>query len=247
MSRFDPACRDVRSRIWAFLDGELSADQAASVRGHLDACPDCRAVMGGERVFLERVAGAGEEEAPPQLRSRVAAILDSAVEAAPERVVPIARRRAAWWPAVAVAAAAVVALVVLALPRERPGDAAAGLAGAFLRDHAEHSLTLPSAHPFEPPGPEPPAPPRLAGVELRGLSRCVVEGRDYAHYTYAVDGALVSVFVPLEADASLLPPGPVRLGEAAVLALAPADGQPAAVVVSEDLDSGALAGLLLGA
>src|SRR5688572_18270520 len=174
MNRFDPACGDVRSRIWAYLDDELAADQAASVRGHLDTCPDCRAVVAGERGFLERVARAGEEQAPAHLKSRVAAILDSAV-ATPERVIPISRRSTAWWPAVAVAAAAMVAIVLLALPRERPGDAAPGLAGAFLGDHAGHSLVLPSAHPFEPSGPEPPAPPRLAGAEFRGLSRCVVD------------------------------------------------------------------------
>ena len=246
MNRFDPACGDVRSRIWAYLDDELAADQSASVRGHLDTCPDCRAVVAGERGFLERVARAGEEQAPAHLKSRVAAILDSAVEPAPERAVPIARRSTAWWPAVAVAAAAVVAIVLLALPRDRPGDAASGPAYAFLGDHAGHSLVLPSAYPFEPSGPEPPAPPRLAGVELRGLSRCVVDGRAYAHYTYAVDGALVSAFVPLEADVPL-PPGPLRLGGAAVLTLAAADGQPAAVLVSEDLDPRALAGLLSGA
>jgi mycothiol system anti-sigma-R factor len=247
MSRTDPACSDVRSRIWAYLDDELAADQAASVRGHLNACPDCRAVVAGERGFLERVARAGEEQAPAHLKSRVAAILDSAAEPAPERVIPIATRSTAWWPAVAVAAAAVVAIVLLALPRERPGDATPGLASAFLGDHAGHSLVLPSAQPFEPGGPEPPAPPRLAGVDLRGLSRCVVDGRAYAHYTYAVDGALVSVFVPLEAGAPLPPPGQVRLDGGAALALTAADGQPAAILVSEDLDPRALASLLSGA
>ena len=54
-------CGEAMSRLWDYIDGELTPESAAAVRTHLDACARCFP----ERVFLsllreEAAAGTGD-------------------------------------------------------------------------------------------------------------------------------------------------------------------------------------------
>lgn len=228
-------CARIRSRCHAYLDGELPAPEGAEVRAHLEGCDPCRASFERERAFLAAVAAGGRETAPPGLRRRVEAVLESGGGIAP----PAGPGWRAWG---LMAAAAAVALLLVARPWGGP-DRPSGptpTAVAFAADHVAHAETAPSAAPF-PPGAAP-APPLGA---VQGLSRCVIEGRAYAHFTYRADGATFSVFVPL--DQAGLPEAigsesAVGAGEAqvAVVAVGPRSGRPAAVLVSDALAEPAL-------
>lgn len=66
------SCSDWETRLIAFADGEVSAEQAADLRAHLEQCPCCRELLGqmrSQRAALVRLwAGEG---APSGLRERV--------------------------------------------------------------------------------------------------------------------------------------------------------------------------------
>ena len=106
-------CRDIRETISAFVDGEASPGEAASVREHLASCERCGAL---ERQM--RSVGAGVRQVrgrvPDRFREEVFARLESE-GALPKRkkVLPTAWR----WAAVPLAAAAALGFFLLA-----PGD-----------------------------------------------------------------------------------------------------------------------------
>ncbi|HXR34994.1 MAG TPA: zf-HC2 domain-containing protein, partial [Candidatus Binataceae bacterium] len=68
----------------ADVDGELSAPERQAVAAHLANCADCRQLQGDERalkaLLQQRIPIV---TAPPELRRRISAALDS--ETAPER------------------------------------------------------------------------------------------------------------------------------------------------------------------
>ena len=230
-------CEDIRPLIYPYLDEELEADCVAVVEGHLEVCPECARRTEIERRFLVRVSEAGRETAPPRLRTRVEAILSEGMpgtgDAEPAETA-VSIFRSARWRRILLPVAAAAALALLLL---RPGGHAPSTAqaAAFAADHATHSETAPSMHPFG-PGVEVPGPPRLPGARLTGLSRCVVGGAVYAHYSYALGSRHVSLFLPL-ANASLPPPGIEHEDGETVLSVAGTPETPGAVLVSEDLDS----------
>jgi len=103
------ACRDIRETISAFVDGEASPAEAASVREHLAACERCRRL---ERQM--RAAGEGVRQVrgrvPDRFREGVFARLDS------EGVLPPRKKllRGSWRRAIVpVAAAAGLGLFLL--------------------------------------------------------------------------------------------------------------------------------------
>jgi len=230
-------CARIRGRCDVFLDGELPPDQAAEVRAHVERCDQCRRVFEGQRALLDLVAAEGREIAPPELRRRVEAVLESGGGAVPGA----GPGRRTWG---LLAAAAVVALLLVARPWSGPADrpeapaSAAGL--AFAADHRAHAERAPSGAPF-PPGAAP-APP-LPGGELSGVSRCVVGGRAYAHFTYREGDATYSVFIPLD---EAPPPDARGAGDLAVVAFDAGAGRPAAVLVSDGLAEPALRRIWLG-
>jgi anti-sigma factor (TIGR02949 family) len=65
-------CQAAVERLYDFLDGELTAADAAAVRQHLAACTQCVALFDYEAAFLRfleaRRAAAG---APPALRRAI--------------------------------------------------------------------------------------------------------------------------------------------------------------------------------
>jgi mycothiol system anti-sigma-R factor len=70
------SCAEAVERLWAYLDGTLTADDKAALEQHLGICRVCcgEAEFARElRGFLARSAG---EELPDDVRSRLIASLD---------------------------------------------------------------------------------------------------------------------------------------------------------------------------
>lgn len=129
----------------AYLDNELTLDDAQQVRVHLDTCVACREEL--QRLeYVKRVLGALPERAPaPQvfdeLRQRIEA-------QAPEESTGVldAIRNAFRRPALAIAAAAaVVLLIAFPLVRGRIDRLRAAEVGpeVFVREHALSALADP--------------------------------------------------------------------------------------------------------
>lgn len=230
-------CEETRGRLWPYLDDELDPADAAVVASHVRRCPQCAREIEAARALLAAVAEAGREEAPPALRARVAAILDS--EIGDEQEPRPARR----WRRVALLP---VAAVLAALLLFRPwAEEAPSLAAGFVADHAEHAADGPSERPFVSGDPPPPGPPSLRAGRMIGLSRCVVDGRAYAHYAFEVNGATVSAFVPLEDPL----PGESKpfVAPANAAVLRTVSGGRAAILVSTEVPLEVLAALSRGA
>ena len=107
-------CRKCRDQLSAYLDGELAVQQAERIRAHLDTCKACRE----ELEFLKQTIGLVKElphvPAPPKLRERVLAGLETPqAEDVPREGVSKWRTL---WPAAAVL---VIGLAIWAFYRPR--------------------------------------------------------------------------------------------------------------------------------
>ena len=105
-------CRDVRERISASIDGEIHPGEARLVEGHLEKCPECRALERKMRAVGIGVART-EGVVPSDFREKLFARMEA------EELLP--RRRSLFvfslrWAAIPVAAAAAFALFLLASP-----------------------------------------------------------------------------------------------------------------------------------
>ena len=64
-------CDHVIARLWEYIDGELTEEQAAQVQAHLEICNRCFPQYDFQRayrIFLRRTA---QQPVPPGLRRRV--------------------------------------------------------------------------------------------------------------------------------------------------------------------------------
>jgi anti-sigma factor RsiW len=83
-----------RSRVQAYFDGEVDAVAAADIERHTERCAECRALLADLEQWRTRLRRElVYEEAPPQLRARIGAMLErapalSAAAAAPARLRP---------------------------------------------------------------------------------------------------------------------------------------------------------------
>ena len=69
-------CSEVLEKVWLYLDGEMSADQLADIRVHLDECSPCLRAYGLEQAVKALVARkCGCEPAPEELRLKLMATL----------------------------------------------------------------------------------------------------------------------------------------------------------------------------
>lgn len=71
MSARDITCDEVLEQLFAYLDGELSADQLATIEHHLEHCRDCFSRAEFERKLRAKVAEAAQAAAPDRLHRRV--------------------------------------------------------------------------------------------------------------------------------------------------------------------------------
>lgn len=90
------ACEQIRERLSAWLDGELTAAESRQVAAHLEVCADCSR----ELSLLESLdAALGTLAAPVPARL-------------PERVLDRLQRRRYWWQSLAMAASLVIGIVL---------------------------------------------------------------------------------------------------------------------------------------
>ncbi len=116
-------CRQTQPRLYAYLDGELPAEDQEAVEAHLAACPGCRELAAREREFRRRVLGAlPREAAPAELRASVEQLVelhrlqrDTGRRVGPEGAVPVAAAaRPSRGPRLALRAAAAALVIGLA-------------------------------------------------------------------------------------------------------------------------------------
>lgn len=81
-------CRLTCEQIGAYVDGELSSEQAAELEGHTQRCPQCHAEVERVRALVAGLEGAARDdqgvEAPPELWSAI----ENRLVAGEERSVP---------------------------------------------------------------------------------------------------------------------------------------------------------------
>jgi len=65
-------CEHVLERLWDFLDGELSPEDEAAVKKHLDICNRCYPQYDFQRAYFEYARRIRDREhAPPTMRRRL--------------------------------------------------------------------------------------------------------------------------------------------------------------------------------
>lgn len=65
-------CEHVLERLWDFLDGELSPEDEAAVKKHLDICNRCYPQYDFQRAYFEYARRIRDREhAPPTMRHRL--------------------------------------------------------------------------------------------------------------------------------------------------------------------------------
>lgn len=221
-------CFEIRRLCYAYLDGELPGERRASVETHLAQCEGCAERFAGERLFLDLVARSADETAPASLRERVRGIVDGTWR----EDTPVRSIGGGGWVqrfAAPLAAAAVVAVVVLQ-SGERPGLTTA--VDQFAADHVRHAAVWPDVAPF-PADTDVPDAPVIEGGDLEGRSRCLIEGRVYAHYVYDVGGEKMSVYLPTDAS----PPPTLDASVGRVSIVATEGGAHPAVLVSNQMSA----------
>lgn len=71
-------CEEALSKLYDFLDGELPGATQEEIAGHLERCRCCWPYFNFERLFLDRLAAAGETPEPcPELAERIRGVLDA--------------------------------------------------------------------------------------------------------------------------------------------------------------------------
>lgn len=77
-------CDAVMRQLWAYLDGELTADRVAAIEGHLALCARCFPQYQFERTFLMQIGRVRREHSNLDgLRTRLVAALVAEGFAAP--------------------------------------------------------------------------------------------------------------------------------------------------------------------
>lgn len=148
-----PDCAPCRERLHAYLDGELTGDEAAAVGEHLEHCSDCFDRSQLEEAFrrsIRATAGTAGRTATPELTARISRALDAEDERRAEIALADGRPRtprttggSPWrtWSIRSLVAAASVLIAVatwatLNVPRvPAAGSGAAVLHPAFIQGH----------------------------------------------------------------------------------------------------------------
>src|SRR5262249_56237065 len=97
-------CAEVRARLHAYVDGELTVSDITELDGHCVECRECAARVAAERELRQLLRPPPRDTAPPELRARIRHRVRR------EAAVATARR---WMPVPALAAAAIVAALLL--------------------------------------------------------------------------------------------------------------------------------------
>ena len=198
---------ELEERLSALLDGELSPEEEAALRGEIAESEELRRRLVELSAVDGALRGLAETPVPAALRERVRARIaqESAAGSEPVALAPIARRRS--WPlAIAALAAGIAAVVVLGRVREpsHPTPPEPRIAESDPRSPAQDDPTLTPEHRETP--------------ALHAASEAPPEDGDRD-------------WIPND----LLVPDPVTAGEPPANALAEVDASDAAVVGVLDL------------
>jgi mycothiol system anti-sigma-R factor len=198
-------CAEIRARLHAYVDGELTVSDITEVDGHCMECRHCAALVRAEREFRQLLRRQPRDVASPELRARIRRSIRR------EGVVATGRR---WLPVAAVAVAAAIVAAVL-LPARTPPPLVAELVDKHIayaqiqspaelasrdpREVAEwfHSragmrVTVPDYSP--------------SGIRLQGARLAEAHERKAAYLLYEKGQTLLSVFmVPVPARETTLP------------------------------------------
>lgn len=219
-------------RVTGFVDGELDAEVAAAVAGHLEACADCRAQVEEEQSLRARLRSLPAPEPPAGLeaRARAQARRRPAVAVAVRWAVPLAAvLLAAFW------ARGHAPLVAWELARDHdhcfsfrplPARVWSGNPGVVGEWFARHGTSLPQV------------PGQVGGLALVGARYCLLPDASSApHVFYASATSEVSLFLVTHE---------VRVGEGfagqsrgRVVRLLRVEGKTVGIVAGSDADAGA--------
>lgn len=119
-------CSHVLRKIDDHVDGLLPAEEASSVRDHLDRCRDCRETAAASKAASTSLAVWGDLEPPTacfdQILAKIQALPPETLHRGARNVVPL-RRRILRWAVPSAAAAAVVVAVFVGMERRAPRPA----------------------------------------------------------------------------------------------------------------------------
>jgi mycothiol system anti-sigma-R factor len=199
-------CSEMRARLHAYVDGELTVSDIAEVDGHCMGCQECAALVGAERDFRALLRRQPHDAAPSELRGRILRRV--------QREAAIARGRR-WLLVPAVAAAAAIVAVVVLLPAHSPPPLVADLVDKHIAyAQIERPAELPSTNPREvaewfqlKAGMRVTVPDYSpAGIQLTGARLAEAHERKAAYLLYEKGRTLLSVFmVPISASEATLP------------------------------------------
>ena len=186
-------CAEVRARLHAYVDGELTVSDMTELDGHCVECRECAARVAAERELRQLLRRQPRDTAPPDLRARILHRIRR------DAAVATARR---WLPVPALAAAAIVTAVLLAVRTpppliadlvdkhiayaelERPGELVTSdprEVADWFRSRAGMRVTVPDYSP--------------AGIHLTGARLAEARERRAAYLLYEKGRTLLSVFM----------------------------------------------------
>jgi mycothiol system anti-sigma-R factor len=199
-------CSEIRARLHAYVDGELTVSDITEVDGHCRECRQCAALVSAEREFRLLLRRQPRDTAPSELHARIVRGVrrDATIAFGRRWLVPVS--------AVAVAAAIVAAVLLPArIPPslvadlvdkhiayaqiERPAELAStdpAEIAAWFESRAALRVTVPDYSP--------------AGIRLTGARLAEAHERKAAYLLYEKGRTLMSVFmVPLSDREAALP------------------------------------------
>jgi anti-sigma factor RsiW len=199
-----------------WVDGDIDAADALSLRLHLESCEACERDVREQREVRELLrarAVALRAPAPETLRQRVAAIVADGAAKPASNVVPMRPRAARpllgtlrqWMPRSAAAAVFIAVAGVVAVGALAPRGSV--LAAQMALDHLKCMVIAPTRPGVDAAEIEqqfreqrgwavtvPPSAPAL-GLQLVGLRTCLYHDGHMAHVLYELEGKRVSLFV----------------------------------------------------
>ena len=64
-------CSDVLTRLWEYIDGELTPERTELIQEHLQRCQACYPQYDFQRAFMAFVGRQCQQPAPPGLRRKI--------------------------------------------------------------------------------------------------------------------------------------------------------------------------------
>ena len=75
MDHLSEACREIKYKLSAYLDGELESALCAEIEQHLRGCDDCRVMVDTLNKTITLYRNYGQSTVPPDVHERLTRIL----------------------------------------------------------------------------------------------------------------------------------------------------------------------------